>query len=197
MRRVVKVGGSLLDREDFPRRLIAWWKQQSEGETLMVVGGGELINAIRVLDQIHPLDPEETHWLCVDLLDATFRLMSHWFSWPTITSESELQKSLRSGFCRREPTLVAVRSFYHRENQDRFEMLPANWQTTTDSIAAALAGLVAADELVILKSCEIDSTFSADELSARGILDEAFPRIAAQLKGLRVERLDLQPASPS
>lgn len=195
MRRVVKVGGSLLDRQDFPRSLVAWWEQQQPAETLLVAGGGDVVNAIRDLDATHSLDPVETHWLCVDLLDATFRLMSQWFPWPTITSAEQLQRWLQPGFPSDQPTLVAVGSFYSRQHASVRETLPQNWQTTTDSLAALLAGMIDADELVILKSCEVDPALTAAELSAQGIVDEAFPRIASRLRRFRVEPL-LSPTGP-
>ena len=87
--------------------------------------------------------------------------------------------------------MVAVDAFYSREQDSgqRAPVLPRNWQTTTDAIAAVLALLANADELVILKSCEIDPTLSLDQLAAKGIVDEAFPMIAGAVNAIRLERL--------
>ena len=141
MRRVVKVGGSLLDRVDLTSALSQWVDGQLVGETLVVVGGGSLVNAIRELDTIRPGDPVEVHWLCVDLLGVTFRLMSSWFDWPTVRTPEQLQTQTAAGFATDRPTLVAVEAFYSREltNQCNSPVLPESWQTTTDAIAALLA----------------------------------------------------------
>ena len=191
MRRVVKVGGSLLDRVDLTGVLSRWVEQQEDGETLVVVGGGALVDVIRELDAIRPADPVDVHWLCVDLLGVTFRLMSNWFEWQTVHTPAQLRMRMATGFSRDEPTLVAVGAFYSRDqdgNQE-YPMLPRNWQTTTDAIAALLAWRTGADELVILKSCSIDPELSLDQLAAQGIVDQAFPRIAKRVPSIRIERL--------
>lgn len=193
MRRVVKVGGSLLARPDLNRVLTQWLDRQAMAETLVVVGGGGLVDAIRELDANRPGDPVETHWLCVDLLGMTFRLMSTWFPWPIITTREQLQHGLSRGFSDHSPTLVAVHSFYRRDQDDENKTLPQNWQTTSDAIAALLALRVDADELVILKSCEIAPSLRIDELTARGILDEAMPAIAPSIRKIRVESLMQSP----
>ena len=191
MRRVVKVGGSLLDRVDLTSALSRWVEQQAGSETLIVVGGGSLVDAIRNLDTIRPGDPVEVHWLCVDLLNVTFRLMSNWFTWPAVRTPEQLRTQMAAGFAKDRPTLVAVEAFYSRDlmNDCKNPMLPENWQTTTDAIAAFLAWRTGADELVILKSCSIDPAMRLDQLAAHGIIDEALPRIAKRIPSVRVECL--------
>ena len=84
------------------------------------------------------------------------------------------------------PLLVSVRSFYHRQSR---HALPLDWSTTTDSISAALAIETDADELVILKSCEVDAAADATTLAEQGIVDPAFPRAASRVKSIRIEKL--------
>ena len=186
MRRVVKVGGSLLLRDDLPQSLEQWIGRQSAAQTFVIVGGGELIDAIRSLDQLRPSDPALIHWLCVDLLQSTFRLAANWLArWQAIDSPPELDRVAAS--CGVDETfLVSVRSFYHRDSGSD---LPISWDTTTDSIAAELALRVDADELVLLKSCDVDSAADVFQLVREGIVDPVFPRIAAKLPTIRVERL--------
>lgn len=187
MRRVVKIGGSLLERDDLPRALTNWLAVQSVAETLMVVGGGGLVDAIRRLDRGHAGDDVETHWLCVELLDVTFRIASTWFDqWHRIGSAEELTGAIDRGFSSDAPTLVAVGSFYRQGDDAR---IPTDWRTTADTIAAVLATLVDADELVLLKSCDVSAVATIDEMVTAGIIDEALPMIAGKLKRLRVEKL--------
>jgi aspartokinase-like uncharacterized kinase len=191
MRRVVKVGGSLLERVDLQAAMMSWLGRQETCETLIVTGGGRLVDAIRELDTIRPGDVRQTHWLCVELLDVTVSLMSNWFDWPILTSSKELQHGVAHGFATDRPTLVAVRSFYHPDHEgDSLNLrLPCNWQTTTDTIAALLALRTNADELVLLKSCQIDPKLSLQQLADRGIVDEAFPGIAKKIASVRLDNL--------
>jgi aspartokinase-like uncharacterized kinase len=189
MRRIVKVGGSLLGRGDFPDRFRDWYDRQPMAETLIVVGGGAVVDAIRQYDALRPGDPESIHWLCVDLLDATFQLVRSWLDWPAILAPHQLQQGVATTFSVDRPTLVAVRSFYHRDAGELAHRLPADWQTTTDSIAALLAVIANADEIVLLKSCRIDPAMNLGELAERGIVDRAFPAIAREVTAVRLEQL--------
>ncbi len=189
MRRVVKVGGSLIHRSDLTGALPRWFEAQPPAENLVIVGGGSLVNAIREIDSIRPGKPESTHWLCVDLLDCTFRLAASWFDWPAVADADQLAQSIEEGFEIDRPTLVAVRSFYGPDRDQGKRLLPSDWQTTTDSIAALLALVVNADELVLLKSCDVDSSLNYDQLAAAGIVDEAFPTVAEKVHRVRLEKL--------
>lgn len=190
MRRVVKVGGSLLLRDDLVKALPRWLAAQSEAETLIIVGGGELIDAIRRLDRVRRGDPAETHWMCVELLDATYRVFSQWFEWPRIDTAEAFCTANETGFSTRQPTLVAVRAFYDRSRHTAgHAAVPLDWRTTTDTIAALLAEDIGADELVLLKSCDVDATASVTQLSNRGIVDETLPLLPWQPKKIRIEKL--------
>lgn len=187
MRRVVKLGGSLLVREDLTDRLRQWHAAEPRGETLLIVGGGELIDAVRRLDRVRRGDPAEVHWRCVSLLQATFETVCEWFpDWASIVTAAQFRQQLRDGFARDRPTLVSVSAFYRR---DSAAGLPEDWRTTTDAIAAYLAHQVDADELVLLKSCEVDSSADIADLAAPGIVDSAFPAAAEGLSKVTVRKL--------
>ena len=187
MRRVVKVGGSLLQQANLPRDLVAWLSSQQPAETLLIVGGGELIEAIRRIDRAALNDPATVHWRCVDLLQTTYQFVKDWYpNWESIETVAEFQRALDCGFSNSRPTLVAVGSFYRPESDGG---LPTDWRTTTDAIAALLAIKCCSDELVLLKSCQVDDSLSINELAAAGIVDEALPLIAAQVDKIRIERL--------
>ncbi len=187
MRRVVKVGGSLLSRGDFAEALLQWIAKQPPAQTLVVIGGGNLIDAIRQLDRIHPGDPVEVHWRCVDLLQVTFELVSGWIAqWPKIDSAEQLSAELDLPGEPDGPVIVSVRSFYGRDSKVD---LPLDWSTTADSIAAALAIGVDADELVLLKSCEIADPLDLRDAFRREIIDEALLALAARVRSIRMESL--------
>lgn len=190
MRRVVKVGGSLLSRSDLRSELINWFAVQPTAENLCIIGGGEVIDAMRRLDEIHKIDSDTVHWLCVDLLSTTFQLAASWFDWPAISSEAEFMERSVKGFSTETPTWVNVSSFYRRsDSKEEADPLPHDWRTTTDSIAACLATRVQAEELVLLKSCAVDSGLTFGQMAELGIVDKAFPAIAGQLECVRLETL--------
>ncbi len=187
MRRVVKVGGSLLTRSDLLDALPQWLARQSPARTLLVVGGGELIDAIRHLDQQRPGVSAEVHWRCVDLLQVTFEIAAKWFErWHQIDAPNRLSAMIDSADPVDNPTLVSVRSFYGRGYG--FD-LPTDWSTTTDSIAAAMAIEIQAEELVLLKSCRVDPSANLQQLAREGVIDTAFPKLSADLQTIRIEQL--------
>ncbi len=187
MRRVVKVGGSLFVRRDLATALPAWIAAQSQAETIVIVGGGALVDAVRQIDQIHPGDPVKTHWRAIDLLQHTFEMCAELFDkWPRISDSGTLQRQQTQGFSTDNPTLVAVAAFLDRET--RFD-IPEDWRTTSDTIAAILAIRLGADELVLLKSCDVDPGSCVDEFAKQGMVDAALPSLARRLNRLRVEQL--------
>jgi aspartokinase-like uncharacterized kinase len=186
MRRVIKVGGSLLVSPNLPCSLSGWLANQDAAENLVLVGGGELVDAIRKLDRIRPGDPVDTHWLCVELMETTRRLFADWFNWRSLTSREELLKQMKAGFPSDHPTIVAVRAFYDRDTEIQ---VPLNWQTTSDTIAAMLAVTVNAEELVLLKSCEIDRSRDLSALCEAGIIDSGMSTLADKIPSIRVEQL--------
>jgi aspartokinase-like uncharacterized kinase len=186
MRRVVKLGGSLLLRPELLADIHGWLALQSQAENLVIVGGGELVDAVRRLDEIRPADPIDTHWQCVDLLQTTFEIAAAWFDWNLIRSAAELDSALQSGLSSQRPTLVAVKSFYDRSSSIQ---VPLGWETTSDTIAAILAAVVRADELVLLKSCVVEPDFDLAQLAHAGIVDTALLRMQTEQLSIRVEQL--------
>ncbi|QDT09433.1 protein kinase [Planctomycetes bacterium K23_9] len=188
MRRVIKIGGSLLLRGDFPQAMHQWLARQTPAENVVIVGGGELIEAVRRRDSVRPGDAADVHWRCIDLLTTTFQTAGDWFpKWQQIDSSEGFQRCVDFGFSSSYPTLVKVASFYRRSHAQE---LPLDWRTTTDAIAVLLGNRSRADEVVLLKSCDVDPAWSIDQLTAQGIIDEAVPMIKQHFKTFRVEKLD-------
>lgn len=196
MRRIIKIGGSMLLRDNLAAAVNHWLNAHPADQTMIIIGGGKLIDAVRELDQNHKMASEQTHWMCVDLLTATACFAADLFGWPLITTEQQWKELVQRGkkspnlqSHERQPTVITPTVFYNRSTNVPNTQVPHDWRTTTDSIAALLAHKIDADELVLLKSCPIAKHMSLSQLADSGIVDEAFPGVAADLRSIRIEQL--------
>ncbi len=100
------------------------------------------------------------HWRCIRLLDATFEIVSELLpQCRTVESVGEFQSC-----CLRDRNTVAhdgapevflVRiGSYYEANDALSQLLPANWETTSDALAFLLAKKLGIQELILLKSCD-------------------------------------------
>jgi aspartokinase-like uncharacterized kinase len=176
-RQVIKLGGSCLSNprlvEDLDRLVGQWAKHQN----FVVVGGGKCIDAMRDLSDRFVLDQAAMHWRCVALLRTSFEVVSELMpAWHRVEHAAEVAELLA-----RPPIagtwLVAVDTFYHAGITGD-AIPPTGWETTSDSIAAYLARLSGADQLLLVKSCPI-TTRDPSQLAAAGIVDQAFPSVLA------------------
>ena len=189
-KRVIKIGGSLLTTSRLGQRVDQWCTSQSPAINLVIVGGGAVVDSIRELASIHDYDETLLHWLCIDLLETTFRIVSAQMpQWQALRDWHEVDEFLvGSHRASRGTALVRVGAFYSRELEASQSCdLPHSWDTTSDSLAALLARRIGAEELVLLKSCELPqeeglSEADCDRLSKLGVVDRAFP---AAIKGIR------------
>jgi aspartokinase-like uncharacterized kinase len=58
-----------------------------------------------------------------------------------------------------------------------------NWDTTTDALAVFLGLQVAADEVVLIKSCALEPNMSLLEASHLGIVDSECVRLSETFQG--------------
>ena len=190
MIRIVKLGGSLLDLPDLASRWRQWEHAQSPGIHHVIVGGGAWVDAIRRFDAHHHLPDHFTHWLAIDAMQITAKLASIALRIPCVTELVE-----RSG-----PSTIFETSNWLREREPYHNgpSLPQTWSVTSDSIAARVAQVADADELVLLKSSLPSYNNSHSEpaglsnepigrdFEAVGYVDEYFPRIAPLIRRIRL-----------
>ena len=169
--RVIKLGGSLLDWPTLRERLPEFLQSLNPpGPALMLVGGGAVVEAVRHYDQLQSLDQVECHWLCVELMNSTARLLQLLFpDFALIDDSAALDRWISAcgrggGVDQRGgspasaeqpspagPTAIVTPSaFYSRDLHS--DALPVGWETTSDSISLLLAHNSGATELVLLKS---------------------------------------------
>ncbi len=58
--------------------------------------------------------------------------------------------------------------------------IAATWDITSDSLAVWLAKIIAAKELLVIKSADIDADLSLQELAEQGIVDKTFCDFASE-----------------
>jgi aspartokinase-like uncharacterized kinase len=183
--RVIKLGGSLLDWPELPSAFRTWLAAQPAAVNVLIVGGGAIVDGLRHLDQVHRLPPETSHWLAIDAMGLTARLARELLPEARLATGSELFYRPPGSL-----TIFDVQTFL-RDDQSQADALPIGWDVTSDSIAAYVAQRFEASELVLLKSCPSPSG-ELSELARKGVVDPAFPRIAA---GLNVRLVNLRGVS--
>lgn len=192
--RVIKVGGSLLIHADLSSTLESWLARQPEAVNVCVVGGGEPVDQIRREQiRIHQED-EEAHWTSIDRMVSNAIEMAHKMGAEIKSccqdvialSSTMTQSSAQSMLGSPGTTLFFDVGQWLRE---RTEPLPQDWSVTSDSIAAALAIDLEADELVLLKSRDSDPAATFEQLASQGIVDDYFPSLADQIPAVRCDNL--------
>lgn len=179
----MKVGGSLLDLGDFPL-VFSRWLQRLPRPALIIVGGGEAADYIRTVSTRFAIPDPAAHWLAM----RAMRL------------QAEVVRSLVPGLAIADD-LDAASHWLHAGAPaclfDPFDLLwadgarslPANWQVTSDSIAAFVTRQAGAGMLYLLKSVGKAAPLTAADAVRWNWLDPAFPRIG---QGLTVEWVNLR-----
>jgi aspartokinase-like uncharacterized kinase len=156
-----------------------------------VAGGGKFADVIREADRRFALGEETSHWLCIEALRVTARLLAGLLpETRLITVLAQLESTLAQGDA--VGTIVFCPENFLREVEPELDgqTLPHSWSVTTDSIAARLAEVIQADELVLLKSSEPPD----DTREMGGYVDGYFPIAARNIKKTRF--VNLQACAP-
>ena len=181
-KRVVKLGGSLLDLEDLTSRLETWLAGQSPAQNVLVVGGGAGAQRIRRLDEKRRLGETDAHWLAVQAMSENARGLAERMPCARlVTSPADPVFATARGVVIFDPL------DFLRETEPTCAgtPLPRSWDVTSDSIAARLAEVFVADELVLLKSALPAAGMTYGQAAERGYVDRFFPRAAAGFTEVR------------
>jgi len=174
---VIKVGGSLFNRKDFPLQMVTLLETEyADQQVNLVFGGGGIIDALRAIDAGHTMNPRDMHWRCTRALGLTFELACEWFP---LATRIETQAAFDSHCQCRLPGhyLIAIDSFY---SFDDAASLPQDWTTTSDSISALLATKLGIEQLALVKSCA-EHQLTLDAAADAGIIDPVFPEASRHL----------------
>ncbi len=183
--RVVKVGGSLLSLAGLRHALDHWLATQPLGLNVLVAGGGELADVVRRADARFRIGDERAHWLCIDVMSVTARILA------AVLQDAVMESSiarLREAIERNvaiPPIVFDCKTFLESEASNNRNALPQDWSVTSDSIAARLAEEIEAHELVLLKSSDPPDDAASQVLVQAGYVDSYFPIAARSLPSIR------------
>ena len=180
-RRVIKLGGSLLELPDVGKRFHAWLVCQSPAANLVIAGGGSVVDSIRKADAVHRFDEAQAHWLCVRAMSTTAQLGAELLGAQLV---HDVPAEVREGALQ----VLDVQRFVESECRRQDIPLPSTWDVTSDSIAARVAERIGA-ELVLLKSATAPDWQNLSELAGAGYVDRYFPQAAARLPVVRFVNL--------
>lgn len=179
---VAKVGGSLLDWRPLPSLLAQFLATLSPARVVLIAGGSGAADWVRRFDRAHSLGDEAAHHLAVRSLDLTAHALA------AILPGSEVAETLASlGPCwqsGRVP-ILSPRLVLAEDDRTAILPLPRSWEATTDSIAARIARVIRADELILLKSATAPPDATAAEMAQLGLVDPLFP---TESRGISIVR---------
>ncbi|PQO25881.1 hypothetical protein C5Y96_20720 [Blastopirellula marina] len=186
---VWKLGGSLFDLPDLAERIRRLHAEHSPASPVLIIpGGGVFADGVRKMDQVHGLDPLESHHLALNAMRLSASLVAALLKLP-VTSDAQAQQAAINAWKNRqcEPQLQVWDVIDNwNTHQPIIEQtcgsLPSDWRLTSDSIAAALAAHWGASELVLVKSIDRSADVSWKALAQAGAVDEAFPAVAPYVK---------------
>ncbi len=187
--RIVKVGGSLFDLPDLADRLRQWLSRQSPAHHVLLAGGGSLVDEVRRWHALRPLEEAAAHWMCIDLLTVSAHLLhARLPEIPLIEDDRLLCQRVGERDC---TIFVPATWMRHCEPKLPGTPLPQTWEVTSDSIAARLAIVLGAGELVLMKSTlpEEGPEGQIQAFSAAGYVDPMLGRLAAELPPVRFVNL--------
>lgn len=156
-------------------------------EIIVIPGGGPTANAVRELDQNQRLGEEDSHWLALTALTFNAAFLS------LRLPESQVIDGLTwVGGCWQAGRLPILDPFaFCRHDESRPDHLPHFWAVTSDSVAARVAVVAGAAELILLKSAP-PPPGDLESLAAAGYVDPWLPRmgltIPVQFVDLRSEK---------
>lgn len=181
--RIIKLGGSLLDLPDVRPRFEAWLAQQEETCNFVIVGGGKVVDAIRGYDEIHALAATTAHSLAIGAMGLSAELFAQLMPKLLLVRD---QTDPRSIAYNGRTVIFEIRQFLERlEPKLPGRRLPENWAASSDSIAARIAYVVSAAELVLLKSCDLPEAAALKDLAASNHVDAHFPEAVSGIPCVR------------
>ena len=175
---VYKIGGSLFDVPQLRQVIVQVLEQRKTHNALLIAGGGSAADVVREWDSVHCLGNEAAHELALEAMMLSTSLLARLLPEARLVrSEQQVRMAADEG----KLTILCAGCFIKAAEAGRQMPLERSWQVTSDSIAAWTAKILAASELVLVKSVAAPRGLSLAEASQAGLVDERFPEMALDL----------------
>jgi aspartokinase-like uncharacterized kinase len=188
---IIKVGGSLFDWPELPRRLTELINAQQsadrEESLVLIAGGGPAADVVRALDRIHGLGDRSAHRLALHAMDLTAIILAELLPRTVLVQSLD---AVRAVWSAGSIPVLAPRLILDDFERSGRDGLSASWDVTSDTIAAWMALYLGADRLILLKSAPLPLGATRLEAARRELVDPMLPIVAAPLA--RVEYLNLR-----
>ena len=164
---VIKLGGSLADYPDDLRHWLKALAEAGKGRIVIVPGGSFFADWVRETQKKWGFDDAAAHAMGLRAMEQ-FGIMLCGLQKGLIParSETEIRKVLHEN---QVPVWLPVQILAAQD-------IEPSWDVTSDSLAAWLTRRLAAERLVLVKSCPLPTgEMDMAELSRKGIVDAAFP----------------------
>lgn len=182
--RVVKVGGSLFSFAEMPERVHAWCDRQPPATTVFIGGGGDLVQPLRTAHERFRLSEEVSHWLAVRAMTVTSRLLAKLLDVELVDRFEVVEQMAETG--RVAACVLDVEEFLRlREPQLPGVRLPCDWTCTSDAIAARVAEVLSADDMVLMKAAAYPPFLTLSAAATQGLIDSHLPTAVAHLPLVR------------
>ncbi len=160
VRTVVKVGGGLLSRAGAFDRVTEALTAFTRGRRVLIVpGGGPFADAVRQMFKRIKIGEDAAHWMAVLSMDQyAYALAARIPGAVLLHEQADIAATIAAG---RLPVLAPYRWL------ESADPLPHSWEVTSDSIAAWVAGALAARRLVLIKPARGDTKQLVDPLFLR------------------------------
>ncbi|GJH05714.1 aspartate kinase [Paraburkholderia terrae] len=162
---VVKIGGSLSHDPSLRDWLTQLW-EVGGGRVVIVPGGGDFADSVRVYQQEWQFDDLAAHNMCL-LAMTQYALMMQAVLPDLVlaTNEELIRRALRKG-----KVAVWMPVSLMRVTPNAM----TNWDTTSDSLAAWLSTSLNAERLMVVKSCPVGANVPLVTLASNGVIDASF-----------------------
>ncbi|CAA9891800.1 Amino acid kinase family protein [Candidatus Methylobacter favarea] len=169
---IIKLGGSLAETDALYDCLDSV-EQKYQGRAVVIVpGGGAFAEQVRAAQKHWRFDDRTAHHMAIlamHQMALLFKGLKPDFS--IAGSLLDIREQLS-----RQRVVIWSPAIVQLDNAG----IQANWDITSDSLSAWLAGALSASELILVKSAAIDAKLSLAQLAGQDIIDSAFCDFTAQ-----------------
>ncbi len=168
LRVVIKIGGSLFSTSGWQHAVqsLITHESLSNHSVVILAGGGPLVDGLRVIDANSTLPDPLMHDLALEAMGITAQLLAATLKLPLAEEETGAS-----------PIVLDIRK------RDAIGSLPHSWDTTSDSIAAAIA--TSTESALLLVKSTPPPTDDFECLASTGWIDQSFQTACIDLEDIR------------